>query len=100
MKLTQEIKLDKDLVDKIKEKYNLTFTNEVSEKIMIKPLSKWTWTSYPVDVNDCINLSLSDFVGILLHIYQFNGTLDGVEPYNKEEYLEANKEASMKYTTH
>jgi len=67
----------------IKERYNLTFTTGTTTKI--KPLSKYTWQTYPVD-DTFITIPLKDFVGLVLKLYQFNDDLTAVEDFDEARY--------------
>lgn len=56
--------------------------------VCVKPIDQYSFTSYPIDIFDCILVTQDEYVGLLERRYMFNKSLLGVtayvEPVNEE----------------
>lgn len=67
------------------EKNRLTLTE--NEEVKLNPISQFEFITYPINEElPILILDKDTYLGLLLKVYQFNATLDGVEPFNSEVY--------------
>ena len=56
--------------------------------VCVKPIDQYSFTSYPIDIYDCILITQDEYVGLLERRYMFNEALTGVIDYVKPVYEE------------
>ena len=65
--------------EQLKEENLLTITP--SGYVCVKPIDQYSFTSYPIDIYDCILITQDEYIGLLERRYMFNGALTGVTDY-------------------
>lgn len=85
-----------DLMQKLISKNFLTVVNN---KICIVPHNQYDFTTYPIDINDCVYVTYDEYIGLITGVYMFNDTLncvidciDYVDRFEEEERLAAEVE--------
>lgn len=76
--------------DILVERNNLTITEEGCVKL--NPISKFEFITYPLyEEGKILSVSQDVYYGLLLKTYQFNDELDGVEPFDPDQFNEFRK---------
>ena len=64
--------------------------------VCIKPHTQYDFTTYPIDINDCVYVTYDEYIGLITRVYMFNDTLncviDYVDQFEEEERLAAEAE--------
>ncbi len=71
-----------NVISKLIEKNLLTV---VDGKICVKPHDQRSFTTYPIQDDDCILVSQEEYIGLITQVYMFNEDLTGLVDYETEE---------------
>lgn len=53
----------------------------VDDKICIKPHTQYDFTTFPIDMEDCIQITEEEYLGLITYVYMFDETLTNVVDY-------------------
>ena len=81
-----------NIIEKLQERNSLTI---IDDKICIKPLNQYEYITCPIDVEDCIQITEEEYIGILTRVYMFNEELNGVVDFVAPVIEEAEDEGEV-----